>query len=155
MSINMDKEYRIAFSEVDDILYFADNKLVSKVPKSFINFIRENKDENYISNINPYISFEAQNISEKARAIIALIYESYIATAEEKKQFMEKANIEFENIEKKKREKYNPDKIFDNKDTPKIVPNGAELEEKSLVLKNESLIEKVVNFIKKLFKVKD
>lgn len=102
MNIKIDKEYRIAFSEVDDILYFSDSKLVSKVPKSFINFIRENKDENYISNINPYILFEEQNISEKARAIIALIYISYIATAEEKKQFMKKANIEFENIEKKR-----------------------------------------------------
>lgn len=154
MNIKMEAEYRIAFSEVDDILYFTDSKLVSKIPKSFINFIRENKDENYISNINPYISFEEQNISEKARAIIALIYKSYIATAEEKKQFMKKANIEFENIEKEKREKYNPDKIFVNTDTLNIVSNVAELEEKSLIVKNESLIEKVVNFIKKLLKVK-
>ncbi len=154
MNIKRDEEYRIAFSEVDDILYFTDSKLVSKVPKSFINFIRENKDEKYISNINPYLSFEEQNISEKARAIIALIYESYIATEEEKKEFMKDANIEFENIEKKKREKYNPDKIFKNTDTPNTVSNVAELEEKSLILKNESLIKKVVNFIKKLLKVK-
>lgn len=85
-----DRNLGIVLSEVNDIIYFSDATLKDKIPKSFLKFIEENKDSNYISNINPYLPFEEQEISEEAKNIIALIYRSYIASEEEKKNIKKK-----------------------------------------------------------------
>ena len=130
---DIDEEYKIAFSEVDDILYFSGEDIVSQIPSSFIRFIKENKDENYISNINPYLSFDEQEISDKARAIIALIYRSYIASSEEKDEFKKDDKAEFERIEKEKKEKYNPDQIFKDIKKVETAKNNTKVEEITVV----------------------
>ena len=40
------------FSEVYDIIYHMDKGLYNKIPKQFLDFIKENKDNNYIVNID-------------------------------------------------------------------------------------------------------
>lgn len=157
--MNIDeKEYKIAFSEVDDILYFTDRSVVSQIPESFIRFIRENKEENYISKINPYMSLDEQDVSSKAKAIIALIYRSYIASDKEKEVFELKDKKEFEKIENEKREKYNPDEIFKNIkqeiETEEIHTESMEdlSIEKSLDLVHKNIFEKIIIEIKYFFK---
>lgn len=153
-----DRNLGIVLSEVNDIIYFSDATLKDKIPKSFLKFIEENKDSNYISNINPYLPFEEQEISEEAKNIIALIYRSYIASEEEKKEYQEKDTLEFKKMEEEKREKYNPNSIFeneyaDNKFNTKdedLVEKNEEIENnKLMVIKNISIFQRIKNFIKK------
>lgn len=85
--LDNEKEYKIAFAEVYDILKFTDKSVIDKISKSFIKFIDDNRDKNYITNLNPYLPLEEQEMSETARNIIDLIYMSYLATPEEKLEF--------------------------------------------------------------------
>ncbi len=96
MNTNEEIEYKIALAEVDDILKFTDKEIVDKIPQSFKDFIKQNKDTNYITNINPYLPINSQNIKDETKSIIALIYRSYIATEDEKKKFAEQDKITLE-----------------------------------------------------------
>lgn len=161
MDIN-EKEYKIAFAEIDDILHFSDEDVFSRIPKSFIRFIKENKDEDYISNINCYLEIDEQDVSPKAKALMALIYRNYIADSEEKKEFEKKDKIEFQKKEDEKREKYNPDEIFKNIKseiepqeivTDNFTKENENLEtEKSLILPNKNIFQKLFIKIKKFLK---
>jgi len=154
LNINVnDEKYKIALSEVDDILYFTDDSVKSQIPNSFLNFIKKNKHINYISNINPYLEIEEQNISEEAKSIMALIYRSYIATENEKAEYQKKDKEELSQIEAEKKEKYNPDAIFkSNYQSPKedIIENS--VESTALIVTNKNgIIEKIKSFFKKIF----
>ena len=88
----------------------------SQIPVSFLNFIKQNKKENHINNINPYLKIEEQNISEEVKAIMALIYRSYIASEEEKKEYQRKDKADLEKLEEEKRQKYSADNLFKNQE---------------------------------------
>ena len=93
LNTNELEEYKRAFSEVNDILKFTDGELVKKIPQNFRKFINDNKADNYITNIIPYIPLEEQQISSKGREIIALIYRSYFADENELKKISEKDKL--------------------------------------------------------------
>lgn len=151
MELVKEKEYKIALAEVDEIIYFMEEEIVSKIPNSFKNFVKENKDKNYISNINPYMPLKEQDLKPETQAMISLIYTSYIADEKEKENFKNKAQEEYNEIERKKIEKYSPDNIFNKKDRlerniedTKIEPINKG-EQVALTMINE-------NFLKKLFR---
>ncbi len=106
----MDVKYQNALSEVYEILKNTDEELLSKIPKSIKKFIEENKNEQYNVNIDSKKSLYEQIILPETQAILSLIYRSYWATDEEKKEFAEKDAIEL----KQEKDKYDND-IFKNK----------------------------------------
>lgn len=108
----MNSEYRIAFSEVHEVLRVSNKDIINLIPKHFIKFIEENKDDNHVTKLDPYLSLNEQAISPKARAIIALIYRSYIASEEEQIKFAQKDQEEFDKEDTLRQVKYDPDKIF-------------------------------------------
>lgn len=160
-----DEKYKIALSEVDDILYFTDDSVKSQIPTSFLNFIKQNKDENYISNINPYLEIKEQNVSEEAKAIMALIYRSYIASDEEKSEYQRKDKAELNRLEEEKKQKYNPENIFKNNSQEEYKEELADeteyedeyeeeedIEPSDLIeIEKIGIIEKIRNFFKNLF----
>lgn len=107
-----DNTYAKVYSEVYDILKFCDADLKNKISKKFIRYIYENRDKEYVTNIIPYIPLEKQEILPETKTFIALIYRSYFADEHEKNEFLEEYKLQQENIEKEKREKYNPEDIF-------------------------------------------
>ena len=143
---NEEREYRIAFAEVDDVLKASDTNLIEAIPKHFRKFINENRDPDYITPIDPYVSLNEQKISSKARAIIALIYRSYLASESELQYFQKRDKEEFEEEERMKRAKYDPDKIFDT------IKN--EVQEKEEIVSNEQMdseVELALELIDKSF----
>lgn len=64
-------------------------------------------DKNYYFSINPKLNIEKQNISPEANAIIVNLYQEYFATEEQKIKIK---------VEQEKRNKYNPNDIFREKD---------------------------------------
>ena len=83
----IDNIYRNSFREVFIILENTDIDLLSKIPTKFINFIKDNMNPNYKTNISTNIDIDKQCLLKETEAIIALIYRSYWASDEEKKLF--------------------------------------------------------------------
>lgn len=143
LNTNELEEYKRAFSEVNDILKFTDGELVKKIPQNFRKFINDNKADNYITNIIPYIPLEEQQISSKGREIIALIYRSYFADENELKKISEKDKIELKKFEDELNEKYDYTKMFKK--------NKASTQENLPVeIKEKNFVEKIIESLKRL-----
>ena len=131
----LEPRYRNAFKEVDEILRYTDIDLVNKIPKKFIDFLRENMNNNYEFNVQEGLHLNKQKLSEEANNILALIYRDYWTTEEEKEEFRKKDE------EERKLNEEKLEHIFDRKDNEPI-------EEK----KNNQLIKiEHESFIKRLF----
>lgn len=84
----LDEIYRNSFKEVYDILKNTESDLTAKLPNKFINFLKENMNVNYKTNINPNEDIDKQHLIKETEAILSLIYRSYWTTDEEKKEFI-------------------------------------------------------------------
>ena len=154
MNYVIDYEDKKAFTEVYDILMFLDEKERKKIPDKFIEFLKCNRLENYITKINPYIPLEIQKISNQSRTIIACIYRKYLADEDEKEEFRKKDYQEYEKerkiIEKNYNNMFIKTKNADNENTKK-----EEIKETSnLPIVKMSFFERIKNRIKKIFKMR-
>lgn len=116
----MNISYKKALSEVNEILKYVDDDVVSRIPRKFISFIEEKMEPNYKFEIQEGLNLSEQPISNEARAILAMIYRDYICSAEEKNVLLSEASKELEKIELAKREKFNPNNLFLNKNNNKV-----------------------------------
>ena len=79
--------FKNSLKEVYDILKNTENNLVIKIPSSFINFIKENMNKDYVTNIQPNVNINQQPLLKETEAILSLIYQTYWADTSEKKDF--------------------------------------------------------------------
>ena len=125
------------FSDLSVIFKMMPNEIIKAINPKFIEFIKDNCDKNCKSNIKPYIPIKEQEISKETKAILALIYESYFATDEEKKQILKERNEQI-NL------KYNTDNLFKNKEYKNE-------KHELIVVKKQSFFERIINKIKLFF----
>ena len=125
------------FSDLSVIFKMMPNEIIKAINPKFIEFIKNNCDKNYKSNIKPYIPLKNQDVSKETQSILALIYESYFATDEEKRQIFKERNEQI-NL------KYNTDNLFKNKDYKNE-------KHELIVVKKQSFFEKIINKIKLFF----
>ena len=130
---------KICFNETYDIIHHLEPNLYYKIPQKFLNYIEKNMKENYKVNIDYTKSINEQKLQEDTRVLLSLIYRDYLCDKEKRDELIKKDNLELEKIEKEKKEKYNPEKIFGNNTNFK-----EELEEK----KEENIVENNINLIK-------
>ncbi len=135
------KMYARACTEVLEILKDAPPEDIAKIPKELLEALENKKDKDYKFETNSYMSFENEDISETARAMLMGIFREYIMKPQEDepKQKFEN-NVEIEN---------NIEEIAHQ--------NKEQEQEEQLALvevKKESLYRKIINFFKKLFHVK-
>lgn len=132
--------------EVVSILDYVDYELIKKIPIKFLDYLKNTaKDSNKNVNIDLNKSLLEQNISEESKDLIALIYYNYFADENEKSQ-ISKIWVNNEKIYQKNLE--------ENYDLNSIFKNNLEKEynkELPLVIKKEGLLNKIINFIKKIF----
>lgn len=127
-------------------LAFFDNKMLEKIPTHVITKLCEEAAD---SKMNFYIDinkkFEEQQISEKGKDLISLIYYSYIAEENEKKEILEKWNLNEKNYQNIQKQRYNYDNLFKKR---KESNNSIELIE----VKKETIFQKIKNLLKKIIK---
>lgn len=140
----IDDVYRNSFKEVYFILQNTEKELVDKIPLKFIDFIKSNMNSNYIPNIKTDIPIDSQNILNETEAILSLIYRSYWATEEEKKEFALKDKKEFIAKETLKKENYK------GKDIYKVFEEKENLN--NVILTDNLIVAEKESFFKKLFK---
>ena len=102
----IDEIYKNSFKEVYDILENTEEDLLSKIPNSFMNFIKNNMNVDYKTSINLNETIDKQHLLKETEAILSLIYRSYWATDEEKNEFAKKDNLELIKEEEQKKEQY-------------------------------------------------
>lgn len=153
--MNSSKKDTRVYSELYDILKFCDNDLKNKISRKFLKFLNDNRDKTYITNINPYLPLEEQNILEETKNYLGLVYRSYFADENEKLEFAKKDKEEYEKLEEEKRQKYNPDNIFKNKE--KVIENNIEKSEVDTKIElpmmaiKKNIIVRIIDKIKKFF----
>lgn len=142
----IDKKYRDAFKEVYEILENTDNELLQKIPKKFLIFIKDNMSEDYVTKIVSNKTLDEQELLEETEAILALIYRSYWATEEEKKEFQEKAKKE---IEENQIQYKNIEEIFASRNNKM---NNMVINKELIVVKEKNIFSRILEKIKKFFK---
>lgn len=147
-SITLDD--RKVFTETYDIIMLIDEDDRKRIPTKFIKFLKDNKLDEYITKINPYIPLELQKINDRTRDIISYIYLKYLADEEDKKFFKIKEQKEEEAERKAYEESYN--KFFNKK--KKYLNLDIEEASKTTILpievKEEGFFAKIIKKIKRL-----
>lgn len=108
------KEFTEASAEINEILKYLPKEEVEKIPSKLREFFKEVSRKDYVTNINPNMPLDKQQIKEKTKDIIALIYRNYWCSEEERKELDQKLIENDKKFEEELREKYNPDNIFKN-----------------------------------------
>ena len=139
--------YKMAYTQVLEILKRLPKEEVAKIPTEEIEFLKENCDKTYKYILSPNARLEECQISRKAYAILVVYFKKYFATEIQK----QKLDVILKNnqiaIEKEKREKYGVDNLFKE--------NKLEQEENKkveIVTYKESFFKRVLNRIKKIFR---
>ena len=140
------KEYAMAYTEVIEILKYVPDEDVQKIPEEKLEFYKNNMNKEYQYSLDMTKEFEEQEMSEITKAILANIFRDYWATPYQKERIEAKERYDLEKIEEEKREKYNPDNIFKNKEEKVIEKVNLPVE-----IKKKTFFKKLITFIKRLF----
>lgn len=139
--------YYRALKELSEIIKFFPRNEYTKIPKTFINFIEENKDDNYKYIIEHIDDFQNQAMLDETRVLLSIVYRDFIASNKEKKQITDIEKNELLEEEKRIKEKYNPDNIFKKRDTKiETVENSV-----AMIECKESIFKKIKNWFKRTF----
>lgn len=137
-------EYSIAFSEVLDVLQHSEIEVIEIIKK-----IKEKSCKEYTPKEKNDFNF---NISEKAKSILAVIYQDYLCDDDEIDEFNQLLLENEAEYQEELREKYNPDDVFKNKKEAEEPDSNAE--NMQMVEYKESIFKKIINKIKMLFRGK-
>lgn len=149
-------EYGEAAVEVLDILDNANKTDVDKIPSSFIQFLVDNASEDYKVNLDHSKLISEMNLKEKTKEILGVIYINWWCDKKEKEEYMKQIKkLEIKRQEEMK-EKYNPNKIFDNKNKVQTHTNEtkvgtAQNETVTMIEYKESIFKKIWNKILSFF----
>ena len=152
----MEDNYSKAYKEVIEILKYVPQESVSKIPQTMIDTFKAKMDENYDFHIDINKSFEEQELLDETKAILANIFRDYWATPYQKEKIEAKERYDREKAEENKRKQYNPDDIFKKRQTSDESIKDKENLNNNLPIevKKKNFYEKIINFFKKLFRIK-
>ena len=105
-------EYQNALAEVDMILKIMQKDMLNKIPNSFLEFVEQKKSKSYIPNLNMELSLNEQNLLKETRAILSLIYRSYLCDSDESKKLKIDDSIELKIKEIELNEKFSYENLF-------------------------------------------
>ena len=152
MNSNVNIEYANAYSEVLEVLNNMSKEDYNKIPKDMLEMFKTNCNNEYQFRYDLNKKFEQQEISKRAKLILAILFRDYWATPYQKEKIIANQNYERQKLEQQKFEKYNPERIFENKRQPIIeeIKNINSMIE----VKEEKWYQKIFKLIKNLFKRK-
>ena len=144
----MTKEYSEAFTEVNEILKNFNKDLLKKIPKEFIENIKENMSTTYKVIYDNTKSLNEQNIKQETRAILSIIYRDYICDKETKEKIIQKDRKEWLELEEKKKEEYKNTELFKSPIKNQNISNDKYLK----VVEKQNIIIKIIEKIKEIWR---
>ena len=149
----MSDDIKKALVEVDLIIeQVIPKEQTLKIPKKFKDFIKNNKDPNYLFKYNFEKELEEQVLMNDTKILLGMLYLNYWATDDEKKEINHILDENEKKYIEQISEKYSTYNIF-KKHEKKY---GEEMAEINLPVKHkEGMIKKIIKFIKSIFKRSD
>lgn len=139
---------RQAYSEIDEFLGLLSEEQRNEIPKKLRDFFKEEKDIEYIKNIDKDIPIKDQNLKEETLAIIALLNLQYWCKDEEEKKRLQEIYAqnekEYQDI---LYEKYNPNDIFKKKDETTIENKDETKKDMQIIEYKEPIFRRIINKI--------
>lgn len=140
----VDIEYSEAATEVLEILDNTNKEDIEKIPKQFIDFLKQNCSKNYKPIIDYSRPIEKMNLKKKTIDILSIICSKYWCDDMAKIEFINMLEWNEKMQLEKLNEKYNTNNIFNKKINNNIQEN--------LIVLKENLITKITKKIKMIFK---
>lgn len=133
--------YSRAYADISYILKAIEEKYTQQIPYELIEFFRKNADPEYRSKIDLSKPLTEQEISKETEQLICLLNLNYWCTQSEKQELLKRYELNEQEIEEQLRNQY---EIKFNKNT--------QLEDvKAIaVIKKESILSKIIKFIKEI-----
>lgn len=149
----MSDDIKKALVEVDLIIeQVIPKELTLKIPKKFKDFIKNNKDPNYLFKYNFEKELEEQVLMNDTKILLGMLYLNYWATDDEKKEINHILDENEKKYIEQISEKYSTNNIFKKQEKK----YGEEMAEINLPVKHkEGMIKKIIKFIKSIFKRSD
>ena len=144
--MNEIEEFEKAFTEVDLIINLMPEELKGKIPNGFKNFIKEEKSKEYNPDIK--LPINDDTLLPATIIIMGMIYRDFLVSDDEKIELLKKDKKELEDYENKLKQKYSTENLFKNKETMQQKFNT------SMVIYKQSIVKKIMNKIRNLFKRK-
>lgn len=145
-------EYGEAAVEVLDILDNTNKSDFNKIPSSFIKFLVKIASEDYTVNLDHSKPISEMNLKEKTKELLGFIYINWWCDKKDKEDYMK----QIKELEIKKQEemneKYNPEKIFENKKQKST--NNIKDETVTMIEYKENIFKRICNKILNFFKNK-
>lgn len=140
--------YAKAYVEILEIIKNMDKKSREKIPMALIDFFEENKDTSYEFDIDVN---KNEIISSKTIDLLALIELKYLTDGKDKKLLEKDLINNDKRNEQEARLKYNINNLFEpNKN---IIKKEMEKNENAVAVKEDTIILKIFNWFKKIFKI--
>lgn len=144
------KSTRIAYAEIDSFIELLPRAEKEKIPSKLKQYFKDEKDKETTKKLSMDIPIEEQNLQEETWNLIAMIYLKYLCEDEEEKKELEQIYDENEKkYREEMKEKYNPEKIFKEREKQQVIQNLP------IKVQKESIIQKIIKFINKLFHKKN
>lgn len=148
-------KYAKAYTEVYEILSYLKKEDYDKIPEEIITAIKENRDINYVYEMNEDIDLESQEMLRETKAILFNLFRDYLCTEEQRETIIAMQAEERYKLNKKEDEtkvgavEFNFPKIEEKeiKDEPEQQSSLIKIEEKHI-----SLFERIKTAILKVFK---
>ena len=140
--------YANAYKEVLVILNNLITEDYNKIPREYIEFLTANCNNDYEFKYDNSKSFEEQELLDDTKYILFGLFEKFGATELQKEKIKAFKNNYYNQLEKEKNEKYNPDNIFKNENKTEV-SNTEKLEDNI----NTALLEYKESFFTKFKKI--
>ena len=141
----MNRAYKEAFAEVDEILKIMPIELLTKIPTKFRNIISENKAIDYKIEIQEPL--DEEKLKEETIVILGLIYRDFLASPEEREELQLKDAEELKRIEEEMQQQYDIQNIFNKRKNKENENVSTEL----TIYKEQGFLQKLFNLVKRFF----
>lgn len=149
--------YKKAHTELYEVIKKLSKQELEKIPQNFIDNLKKNLDNEYEWKYDDTKTLEEQDFLIETKALLVEMYERYLCPEDKKEFWNNYDRICLKMIEDKKREEYNTDNIFKDKNKAIDVSVNKEYQENLTMQSNnlpkeikDNLFTKVINFFKKL-----
>lgn len=150
--MGVSRNTRQVYSEVDEFLGLLNEEQRNEIPKKLRKFFKEEKDKEYVKNIETNIPIKDQNLKEETLAIIALLNLQYWCKNEEEKKRLKAIYAQNEKeYQDMLHGKYNSNNIFRKKEEKTVEDDVKQEETVQIIEYKESILKKIINRILKFF----